>query len=255
MPNERLADTTPRDRDGRRLWIRTESGEFLPVRSREDILKRGRGPGLPDRWVVARDPDWSPPGGTQGPARSLLAAGWDRDAADDTGGDADADTGFPGEGTKIGAGNKPQPYGWHGWYGTTGGRGLSGKGEVRGRASREHRGASKVSIPKKQTVNDANLRPEITRHYPTIQEVFAKHEVPLEITSANDSIHGENSLHYKNLAIDLKGNHASPETMQKIRDELSARLGKDYDVLFERQTNKENYHIHIEYDPKPKRSR
>ena len=130
MPHGKMTGATLRDREGRRLWIQTEAGEFLPVRSQADIAKRGRGPGLPDWWVVAKDPDWLP-SRAQGPARSLLAAGRDRDAADDAGGDADADTGFPGEGTKIGAGNKAQPYGWHGWYGTTLGTGAAGKGKGR----------------------------------------------------------------------------------------------------------------------------
>ena len=129
MSNGKSTGTTPRDREGRRLWIQTEAGEFLPVRSQEDIAKRGRGPGLPDWWVVDKDPDWLPSGGTQGPARTLLAAGKGRGAADDA--DADEDTGGGAGGTKIGAGNKPQPYGWHGWYGPTGGGGVRGKDSKR----------------------------------------------------------------------------------------------------------------------------
>lgn len=236
-----------RTREGKRLWIETEGGDYVPIRSPEDISKHGRKPGDPDWWVVAKDPDWSPP-------RTEVQKDALNSQSDERGEDGDEGNTGGGDGMKIGAGNKPQPYGGHGWYGSTG-KALSGKGEVRGRVVNERHGASKVSIPKKETVKDANLRPEITRHYPTIQEVFAKHEAPLEITSANDSEHGKNSLHYEDLAIDLKGNHVPPETMQKIRDELSTRLGKDYDVLFERQVNKREYHLHIEYDPKPKRGR
>jgi hypothetical protein len=66
------------------------------------------------------------------------------------------------------------------------------------------------------------------------------------ITSANDSIHHPESLHYKNQAYDIRiwniigsvsaGARAWAERMQ-------VALGDDYDVLLERD------HIHIEWDP------
>ncbi len=47
-----------------------------------------------------------------------------------------------GGGMKIGAGHKPQPYGYHGWYGVVGGGSISGGYEVRGKITppREVRG-------------------------------------------------------------------------------------------------------------------
>ncbi|HBE94907.1 MAG TPA: hypothetical protein DDW80_05630 [Desulfovibrio sp.] len=50
-----------RDRDGRRLWIQSEHGTFEPVQSHAGLLERERGQGIPDWWVVAKDPDWTPP--------------------------------------------------------------------------------------------------------------------------------------------------------------------------------------------------
>jgi len=49
-----------RDRDGRRLWIQSEDGGFEPVRSQAGLVERRRGQGIPDWWVVAKDPDWTP---------------------------------------------------------------------------------------------------------------------------------------------------------------------------------------------------
>lgn len=81
------------------------------------------------------------------------------------------------------------------------------------------------------------------------------------ITSANDSRHGDRSLHYKDHALDVRilGNRTggirfpsalalAPELFQRQearawRDRLAARLGRDYDVVLEAD------HLHIEYDP------
>ncbi len=72
-----------------------------------------------DWFAVTKPAGWQPPAGTlagesllDGGAVSLNAAG---------GGSG----GGTASGTKIGAGHKPQPYGWHGYYGETGG-GFSG---------------------------------------------------------------------------------------------------------------------------------
>ena len=63
-------------------------------------------------WVAVSKPqDWQPPHGTLA-GESLLDGGARLNAAGSDG---------SGSGTKIGAGGKPQPYGWHGYYGETGG--------------------------------------------------------------------------------------------------------------------------------------
>ncbi len=71
------------------------------------------------------------------------------------------------------------------------------------------------------------------------------------ITSANDSTHGENSLHYKNRAYDIRtknivGLAEFPVAPQRWVDRIKLILGRDYDIIFERD------HIHCEYDPKEK---
>jgi len=64
------------------------------------------------------------------------------------------------------------------------------------------------------------------------------------ITSANDSKHKENSLHYKDLAIDIRIRHLEQDEIQLVLNYLRKKLGEDYDVILESD------HIHIEYDPK-----
>ena len=54
--------------------------------------------------------------------------------------------GGSGSGTKTGAGGKPQPYGWHGYYGETGGGSSSGP-EYRGRVTLPHEARGKVTPP------------------------------------------------------------------------------------------------------------
>ena len=68
------------------------------------------------------------------------------------------------------------------------------------------------------------------------------------VTSGNDSMHMEGSLHYKNLALDFRTGHSwetplmSEEEAREIRDELKARLGVGFDVVLEKD------HLHCEYD-------
>ena|SRR3990167_11277587 len=70
------------------------------------------------------------------------------------------------------------------------------------------------------------------------------------VTAGSDGHHGEQSLHYKNLAVDLRTGHSwspplmTPQEAKDIRDELALRLGAGYDVVLEGD------HIHAEYDPK-----
>ena len=72
-----------------------------------------------DWFAVTKPAGWQPPAGTLA-GEALLdggAAGLNSAGGGSGGGTA--------SGTKIGAGHKPQPYGWHGYYGETGG-GVSG---------------------------------------------------------------------------------------------------------------------------------
>ena len=93
----------------------------------------------------------------------------------------------------------------------------------------------------KAGVDISRLNREIRRALPKIQEVLRQFHEELVITSTYEGTHGEGSLHYCNDAIDLKG----PKVyLGPTKEDLKVTLGKDYDVVLERD------HIHVEYDPK-----
>jgi len=70
------------------------------------------------------------------------------------------------------------------------------------------------------------------------------------ITSGNDGRHSQNSLHFSDQAIDLRTNNIIDTLSATIAADLQARLGDDYDVIFESfPNNPSNDHIHVEYDP------
>lgn len=93
------------------------------------------------------------------------------------------------------------------------------------------------------------LRPEIYSIFSTIDEVFKHHGLECTITSANDRAHMVNSLHYRNLALDLRSHFIPKGYEQSMVDELQEALGSDYDILLE-GLNTPNEHIHLEFDPR-----
>jgi len=114
-------------------------------------------------------------------------------------------------------------------------------------------GQSGASILKKVGVNISGAKPEITSIYDDIVEVWQTRNAGVRpvITSGNDGKHKVGSLHGKNLAIDVRGNNIPLSKAYELRTALAARLGRDYDVLFEEfGIGNPNNHFHIEYDPK-----
>jgi LysM repeat protein len=69
------------------------------------------------------------------------------------------------------------------------------------------------------------------------------------ITSGNDSRHGRSSLHYRDRALDFRGNNITIQQGRALRDAVKTRLGSRYDVLFETFPDASNNHLHVEYDP------
>lgn len=76
------------------------------------------------------------------------------------------------------------------------------------------------------------------------ESVLESFGVKLVITSCMDGKHKDGSLHYKGLAFDARSRDLAPSFQVHARDEMKKRLGKDYDVVLEKD------HFHIEYDPK-----
>jgi hypothetical protein len=105
-------------------------------------------------------------------------------------------------------------------------------------------------LSQKPGVHIENLVPELTQVFPKILEVFQEHHAPDPmITSGNDSLaHARNSFHYRNRAIDLRGNNLSRWKLQQLAQNLQERLGKIFRVhaeIFPRSPARN--HIHIEY--------
>lgn len=92
----------------------------------------------------------------------------------------------------------------------------------------------------KAGVDISRLLPPIRKQLNAIAwHVFAITKKELVITSTYEGSHCEGSLHYANLAIDIR----CCEHCSKLAQTLRQVLGVDYDIIIEM------HHLHIEYDP------
>lgn len=102
----------------------------------------------------------------------------------------------------------------------------------------------------KSNVKLRGLRPEMIVAYMVTASVYADHDYPLIITSANDSGHGHGSLHFQGAALDYRiadpaGKWAIPKMELEIMvNEIKERLNGEFDTILE------SNHIHQEYQPK-----
>ena len=90
-------------------------------------------------------------------------------------------------------------------------------------------------------VDISRLKRQIRVALPKIEAVFREEtgNEPI-ITSTWESDHSPGSLHYANLAVDVR---VPKKNLEMVLHKLSLRLGPDYDVVAEPN------HIHIEHDP------
>ncbi len=96
----------------------------------------------------------------------------------------------------------------------------------------------------KAGVDLRGLKPQMAIAYTIASFVYARHGKECTITSASDSQHGPNSLHYQGLALDLRTNTLPPIDVAVVHRELKIALGPQFDVI------NEATHLHIEFDPK-----
>lgn len=97
----------------------------------------------------------------------------------------------------------------------------------------------------------SGVQPRLVRILCGVANVAARLAIPEEVvvTSAMDSTHGADSLHYALRAIDLRTkNFPSLEAKQAFAAALRTELGSGYQVIFESQ-GLPNEHIHLEWDP------
>ena len=86
--------------------------------------------------------------------------------------------------------------------------------------------------------------PEVNRILETAEYAFQANGYSCVCTSGTDGKHMAGSKHYEAKAVDLRSFHVSAEMLPKIVSELQERLGKDYDVVLEKD------HLHVEHDAK-----
>jgi len=93
----------------------------------------------------------------------------------------------------------------------------------------------------KAGVDISRLKPEIRKRLPGIAGIvwFCTKE-EMVITSTYEGSHSEGSLHYANLAVNIRRKAEDETVYWKIKKYLF----DDYDVILEAD------HIHIEYNPK-----
>ena len=103
---------------------------------------------------------------------------------------------------------------------------------------------------KNAAVKISNLHPAMGSVIVAVAEVAKALGLPKPvITSGNDSGHKQGSLHFKNRALDFRGNNISIAQGKTFAGEVLKVVGSDYDVLFETFADKANNHLHVEFDP------
>ena len=90
-------------------------------------------------------------------------------------------------------------------------------------------------------VDISRLQRPIRRSLNVIERIYRRYGYEPVITSTYEGDHMPSSLHYANLAVDVR---LPPSNIQAVLYDLRRALNEDYDVVLEKD------HIHIEYDPK-----
>jgi conjugal transfer mating pair stabilization protein TraG len=100
---------------------------------------------------------------------------------------------------------------------------------------------------------DAHLAPAIRA---VAQETGALGLTAPTLTSAQDRHHTDGSLHPEGKALDFRGHNITITQGQALAGRVRQDLGRDYDVQFETfAEDPANNHLHVEYDPKPRRGK
>lgn len=93
-------------------------------------------------------------------------------------------------------------------------------------------------------VRTLGVRPETVIAMVVADSIWKKYGAEAVITSLIDSEHSRNSLHYSGQAFDLRSrNLTKPSPLMNAVAELKEALGKDFDVVLERD------HVHVEFQP------
>lgn len=91
-------------------------------------------------------------------------------------------------------------------------------------------------------VDISRLERPIRRALNQIDAVFLKYGKEAVITSTYEGNHSPGSLHYANLAVDIRSRDLNDSEKKGILKDLLGKLGSNFDVIMEVN------HIHLEYD-------
>ena len=96
----------------------------------------------------------------------------------------------------------------------------------------------------KKGVNPFGIKPELAIALFVIDGVYRQWEVPLVVTSLNDSKHSRTSLHFAGCAADIR--IWGVDDVEALARDIREALGHnpDFDVVVKET------HIHLEYQPK-----
>lgn len=97
----------------------------------------------------------------------------------------------------------------------------------------------------KQGASLVGLKLEMRVVFKTAHAIWLQYSEEMVVTEGTGGEHSPGSLHPFGYAVDLRTRYFDYPTASKVRDELQARLGDNYDVI-----NHAGSHIHVEYDPK-----
>lgn len=114
-----------------------------------------------------------------------------------------------------------------------------------------------MMIVKDNTVDLNGLRPEMFHAWQVANVIFYEHGVKeCVLTSGVDGKHGNGSLHFVGLAIDIRSKPLRPSEHFKGTDyrdavltDICKALGHQYDAILEHRDGKYE-HFHIEFQPK-----
>ena len=110
------------------------------------------------------------------------------------------------------------------------------------------KGVVSMALRLKAGVRLKDLQPQVVLAALVVERIYEGYRVDCVITSANDSRHGTNSLHYKGCAIDIRTKTFGGDK-EELRNEIAEALGDEFDVVIE-DLGGLNEHMHIEWDPR-----
>lgn len=103
-----------------------------------------------------------------------------------------------------------------------------------------------AAVQLKPGVKLNGLQPQMAVVITVGQEIFGALGKEFVITSANDSSHAENSLHYQGLALDIRSHDLNETQKDVVLTQFKQKLGTRFTVLLE-DRNGANEHYHIQW--------